>query len=166
MPTFRNARDIERYVASQKGFGQVLNSINIKSVLTKEAKRLENYLKEELEVYFNSYTPTVYKRTGATVRSIVVTEPRMINSFEWAIGITFDPSLANHPSYIGENQPEGYTPWLLEVGWDIRDKVGYDAPMFTHHPGTGYVTRAVERFNRENPYGLKITVTRNGSRYI
>lgn len=166
MTTFNSINDFKKWVDSKQGQQSLLNTDNVKQVLMKEARRLEKYLKEELQSYYSSYSPTVYQRTGNTVDSLRVTPPRRLNNSEWSIGIEFDPSLANHYSYIGEDQPDGYTPWLLEVGWDIRDKIGYDAPMFTHHKGTKYITKAVERFNKDNPYGLKISVTMNGKDYI
>jgi hypothetical protein len=166
MATFKSIKELEKYIASQQGSNSVLSDNNIRKILTQEARRLERYMKEELQSYFNSYEPTVYKRTGDTVRSIEVKEPRKLGLNSWGIEIGFDEDLANHDSYIGDNQPQGYTPWLLEVGWDIRDKIPYDAPMFTHHDGTQYISKAVERFNRSNPHGMVITVYKDGKKYI
>ncbi len=166
MPTFNNINDLAKYIGTPKGSDQILNEKNIRSVLTKEAKRLEKYLKEELNAYFSSYDPVVYERTGDTVRSIEVRTPKRIGQNQWSIEIGFNESLAMHPSYIGEDQPDGYTPWLLETGWSISGKVGFSRPMFTEHPGTQYITKAVSRFNRDNPYGLKITVYRGNDVYI
>ncbi|MEH6944968.1 hypothetical protein [Bacillus sp. JJ722] len=56
--------------------------------------RLEGYLKDELQKYFISYSPVQYARTGNTVKSIKVTNPRNISSIQWIISIIFDESLA------------------------------------------------------------------------
>ncbi|MCM3394846.1 hypothetical protein M3651_20910 [Cytobacillus oceanisediminis] len=142
-----------------------MNETKIKRILSSAARQLEKYMKNELDKYFNSYTPQEYRRTGKTVESIKVGEPRKHSINEWAIEIYFDEELVNHDSVMGD-QPKGYTPWLLEVGWDIRDKVDFDAPMFTHHPGTEFVKKAVRKFNATNPHRLKISVSHSGERYI
>lgn len=166
MSTFKNMKDLEKYVASQQGTSSIISDSQIIRILNQEARRLEGYLKDELEKYFRSYQPKVYERTGNTVRSIRVGKPRKIMGGFWSIDIGFDDGLANHPSYIGSDQPDGYTPWLLEVGWDIRNKIPYDAPMFTYHDGTQYITKAVQRFNRDNPHKFVISVYKDGKKYI
>lgn len=164
MATFNNLRDLENYVNSQQGQNAFLDEKQIRKVLNDAGRTLEKYLKEELQKYFNSYDPVEYVRTGDTLKSIKVGQPKKISINEWSLEITFDDGLANHPSVFG--QEDGYTPWLLEVGWDISGKVGYSRPMFTEHKGTQYIKKAVNRFNKSNPHGLKVTVERNGERYI
>lgn len=164
MPTFNNVRELKKWIESQHGQGSVLNDDNVRKILQDAGRELEGYLKAELNAYFSSYDPKVYKRTGNTMKAIQVGEPKRINANEWSLEITFDDGLANHPSVFG--QEDGYTPWLLEVGWNIEDKVGYSRPMFTDHPGTEYIKKAVAKFNASNPHGLKVTVEHNGNRYI
>ncbi|MGD6896093.1 hypothetical protein [Bacillus infantis] len=166
MPFFRSVKEIEKYIATKHGQDAVMNETKIKRILTSAAKQLERYMKEELDNYFNSYEPSVYERTSSTISSIKVGNPRKVTTNIWAIEITFDEELANHDSVMGSDQPKGYTPWLLEVGWDIRDKVDFEAPMFTHHPGTEFVKKAVKKFNANNPHKLKISVSHNGQKYI
>ena len=166
MPTFRSVKDINRWIATNHGQNAVMDEAKIRQILTAAGKQLEGYLKDELNAYFNSYSAKQYERTGNTVKSIKVGSPKKISINEWCLEIYFDEGLANHDSVMGSDQPKGYTPWLLEVGWDIRDKVNYEAPMFTHHDGTGYITKAVKRFNANNPHGLKVSVIRNGEKYI
>ena len=164
MPLFNNITELEKWIKSSTGQNSVLNADQIREVLTDAGNELESLLKEELNAYFSSYEPKVYQRTGNTLSSIRVGEPRKISINEWSLEITFDENLANHPSVFGQEQ--GYTPWLLEVGWNIEKKVGYSKPMFTKHPGTHYIQKAVERFNSNNPHGLFVTVEHNGQRYI
>jgi hypothetical protein len=166
MVTFNNLNQLNKWIGTEQGQNSILDEKQIVRVLTNAGDDLHRYMVEELDAYFRSYSPTVYVRTGATVDSIRVGKPEKISINEWALAITFDESLANHPSVIGSNQPDGYTPWLLEVGWNIEDKVQPSRPMFTQHAGTHYITKAVNRFNENNPYGLKVTVEHNGERYI
>jgi hypothetical protein len=172
MPTFNNLKDLEKWIQTNHGQNHVLggsygvNESNIVSILTEAGQELEKLMIAELDSYFDSYSPTVYSRTGNTVKSIKVGKPRKVSVNEWSLAITFDEGLANHRSYIGADQPDGYVPWLLEVGWNIEDKVQPSRPMFTNHHGTHYITNAVEKFNASNTHGLKVTVEHNGQRYI
>lgn len=166
MTTFNNIKDLEKWIKSTKGQNNTLDENSIRKVLTEAGKELQKLMIAELNTYYQSYEPTVYVRTGNTVDSIIVGKPRKITVNEWALDITFDEAKANHPSYISEGQPDGYTPWLLEVGWNIEDKVQPSRPMFTTHPGTHYITKAVKKFNASNKHGLKVTVEHNGQRYI
>lgn len=166
MPTFNNIGDLERWINSSKGQNSLLNETQIKKALRESARLLEKYMKEELDRYFDSYSPTVYERTGDTLKSFRVSDPKKVGLNDWSIEIYFDDGLANHKSYIGSDQPDGYTPWLLEVGWNIEDKVGYSRSMFTKHPGTGYIRKAVAKFNANNPHGFKVNVNFNGKEYI
>lgn len=164
MTTFNNIDDLAKWVNGSKGQNSLLNETQIKKALRESARLLEKYMKEELNRYFDSYTPSVYERTGNTLKSFRVSEPRKVGLNDWSIEIYFDDGLANHPSVMG--QEEGYTPWLLEVGWNIEDKVGYSRPMFTKHSGIGYIKKAVSRFNSSNPHGFKVNVNFNGNEYI
>ncbi|MEH7116044.1 hypothetical protein V7128_01295 [Neobacillus vireti] len=164
--TFNNIKELERWINSKHGQNSTLDEARIRELLIDAGKELRKFMIEELNAYFLSYEPTVYKRTGDTVDSIIVGSPKKLNINEWYLEITFDEGKAFHKSYIGSDQPDGYTPWLLEVGWNIEDKVQPSRPMFTDHPGTHYITKAVNRFNGSNKHGLKVTVEHNGKRYI
>jgi hypothetical protein len=164
MAIFNNVTELKNWINTQHGQNSVLDDNHIRKILSDAGKELEKLMIEELDIYFASYQPKVYQRTGRTVESIRVGEPIKININQWQLNITFDESLANHPSVMG--QEDGYVPWLLEVGWTIEDKVHPSRPMFTNHPGTHYIQKAVERFNANNPYGLIVTVEHNGERYI
>lgn len=165
MAGFRNLNDLGKHLSNNVE-GRKIVANKLAGILRKEAARLELYMKEELEKYFQSYQPKKYKRTGNTLESFRIEEPEAHEDGTASIKITFDPALAYHPSVMDEEtQPEGYTPWLLEVGWDISDKVP-GKPMFSEHPGVAYVKKAVERFNADNPYGLVVMVFHGDERYI
>jgi hypothetical protein len=164
--TFNSIKDLEKWIKTNHGQKSTLDENQIRKVLSEAGQELQRLMIVELDAYYQSYEPTVYKRTGNTVDSIRVGNPKKISINEWSLAITFDEGLANHPSYISADQPDGYTPWLLEVGWNIEDKVQPSRPMFTKHSGTHYITKAVNKFNQSNKHGLKVSVEHNGQRYI
>lgn len=158
MATFNNLNDLKKWIDSKQGQGTVLNENKIRDILTDAGRELEKLLKDELNVYFSSYTPSVYTRTGDTLNSIIVGKPKKISINEWSLEITFDPSLANHPSVFG--QEDGYTPWLLHSGWKTKLDSTLDIENFTRFKGTNYITKAVDKFNVSNRHGLKVSVFR------
>lgn len=161
MPTFNNLSELKKYVESNRGQSGLLDEKQVARILTDAGRTLETYLKEELKSYFDSYTPThpEYRR-GLTVASIKVSQPEKRNDNEWSLEILFDPSIANHPSVFGEGQPDGYTPWLLHSGWKTKLDSTLNIENFTRFKGTNYITKAVNRFNSNNPYGLTVEVYR------
>jgi hypothetical protein len=162
MATFNNIRDLERYINSSKGQSTALNETEMKRILRESAQELEKLLKDELNAYFNSYDPVVYERTGRTLQSFRVSDPKKISINNWSIEIYFDDGLANHPSVFGGDQPDGYTPWLLNTGWRNKLDSTLDIENFTRFKGTNYVTNAVEKFNRSNKHGLVVQVYHGG----
>jgi len=130
--------------------------------------KLKSYIEQELHSSLSSYTPSVYKRTGATMASVYISKsPKMVNG-EISAEIGFLDFLANHDSVMGENQPQGSTPWLLEVGWDISKKTGRTRPFFDIHPDYRYIKKAVDRFNSESAMygGIQVNVYVDGNIYI
>lgn len=158
MPTFNNLKDLEKWLASEKGQTLVMNDNTIKRELIKEAKRLQGYLREELQSYFNSYdaAETYHRRTGDTIRSVKVGAPKKTELGFWSIEVYWDDNLAYHNSVLGGEK--GHTGFLLNYGWDIRDKMPYEIPNFTHFEGVYYIEKAIERWNKENKLGMKITI--------
>jgi hypothetical protein len=159
---FKSIDDIKNFVDSKKGQEHILTLENVKQVLEHEAKRLEQYIKDELNSYFNGYTPKQYDRLHTTIASPRISTPRLRHGLEWEIDISFDESLALHNSYISSDQPKGNTAWLLNSGW--RTKMDSKKPInrFTRFEGTNYLSSAIETFNRVNPYGLKVKMLLNG----
>jgi hypothetical protein len=162
MPIFNSITELQNWINSPHGQNSVLDESKIKQLLREAGEKLERYMKEELQVWFDSYEPVEYARTGYTMESFRVGEPKKININQWELQITFFEGLANHPSYIGGSQPDGYTPWLMNSGWQTKLDSKLSIKNFTRFEGTNYITRAVERFNAENEYGFKVEVMYNG----
>lgn len=162
MPEFKNLSDLSKYVDKQQG-NITVNKVQLTQILERELKRLEGYIKEEIQNYLNSYTPTVYERTGNWMESVRISPVTQVGNYLQA-SIYFDNALANHPSLFG-GEP-GYVPWLMEVGWHWRDDKQPRTYRLSDFEGTHYIAKAVERFNSENRHGIKVTVTYNGKKYI
>lgn len=148
-----------------EGQSQLFGDQSIIKTIEKEALRLEKYIKDAIQEYYNSYQPKVYKRTFAWMNSVRVGKPYIENGYVY-IEIYFDKEYALHPSIMKGNYPDGYVPWLMEVGWNIRDKVKIDKYRFTHFEGTHYIRKSIEKWEQENKYGLQVAVYLDGERYL
>jgi hypothetical protein len=161
MTTFNNIKELEQWIKTTHGQNSALDETKIRQVLTEAGQDLQKYMVEELDAYFQSYDPVYPEyRRGQTVASIQIGKPKKLTINEWVLEIFFDPSIANHPSVFG--QEDGYTPWLLNSGWKTKLDATLNRDHFTRFKGTNFVTKAVNRFNESNPYGLKVTVEHNG----
>jgi hypothetical protein len=140
------------------------NGKTMRQILRDESNRLAGLIRKELELYFSLWPePEGIPRTGDTLKSIQVVEPYFYNGGLVA-GIKFDEELANHKSLFGSNYDDGYTPWLLSVGWDISDKVPNRGGV-SKHPGTGWIDSCVSIFNSTSKYGLQARAYMDGALY-
>lgn len=165
MIDIRSIKDLEKILNSDAGKQFIMNDKSIRKALDSEMQRLQRYLIEEINAYLDSYQPIQYQRTGAWLESIRVNPIQMVGN-TYSISLTFDDEFAYHSSYLGNDQPDGYVPWLMEVGWDIRDKFGGRDNRFTRFEGSHYIKKAVERWNQDNKLGFTISVFRGDERYI
>jgi len=134
--------------------------------MTKALEKLVRYLKDELKKAF-SWTPEEYERTGNMQNSIYISKyPKIVNNVITG-EISFLENLAWHKSRMGEGQPKGYIPFLINVGWDISSSTGHHRMNFDIHPGYHYIEKAVGRFNKENgTNGIQAHVYMGGAKYI
>jgi hypothetical protein len=161
MPTFNSVSEMVNWVNTNQGQNHIFDEAKTKRMLIDAGHKLQKLLIEELDNYFASYMPVSgYKRTGNTIGSIHVGEPMLLTTNQWELSINFDEGLGNHPSLFGGE--EGFTPWLLNSGWEWKNQPTTPKEHFTRFVGTNYINKAVERFNSENEYGLKIEVLHNG----
>jgi len=161
MPEFRSLEELANYF--NKNQQNVLSNQNTLVVLEEETQKLAQYIEEEIQNYLSSYVPTVYERTGNWLNSVKISPIVQEGEYLTAI-ITFDERLANHPSLF--NGEEGYVPWLMEVGWHWSMDKPHRTYRLSDFEGIQYIRRAVERFNSENKYGIKVSVVHNGEIYI
>ena len=135
------------------------------SEMTKSLEKLVKYIEDELKNAM-SWTPVIYNRTGNMQRSVYISKyPTIVNNIITG-EISFLESLAWHDSIMDEGQPQGYVPFLLEVGWDISSKTGKNRKNFDTHIGYHYIDKAVSRFNRQSTNGIYVHVYIGEGKYI
>jgi len=121
----------------------------------KEAvRKLKDFIQHELHNAFDTYSPSIYKRTGDTAASVYISQDAQMVGDEITAEISFLDFFAFNDSVMGQDQ--GYTPLLLEFGWDITEKTGHKRAFFDIHPGYHYIQKAVDR--RENYGGIQVSV--------
>ncbi len=153
MPTFKNLKELEKYINNQNN-GTKLNNFTggqLVKILEKEGNRLKDYLEDEIQNYYNSYSPTVYQRTYNFLNSVRIT-PVLQEGNQLTIKIYFDENMATHDSIFGGE--DGYVPILLEYGWQWKN--GMKIEHLSTYEGFHFVDKAIERYNSNNPYKFKI----------
>lgn len=164
MADFNSLNDLAKYINSPKGQNTLTNGNQVRTILMKAGRELEGYLKDELNKYFASTANTVsgqYERTGDTLKAIKVGTPINLGNGTWKLVIDFDESISSQPSRVSSSEPDGFTSSLLNTGWLSKPASGKVIPGFTNFKGTNYIDKAVQRFNKNNKYGLTVSVTHN-----
>lgn len=144
--------------------------------MASEAKRLRKYIQDNINYYYDDYTPIVYERTGNYRRALQVEDIADIkvkgNSIE--LSLYFDENLSMHESlpfvsqfdyetgektYYYLNQHESFVPQLMEFGWDaprLEEMIGRKIYRLTYFDGIHAIRDGIAKFNRNNPLGIKI----------
>lgn len=162
MVKFKSLSQIAKFANTPAGQLELLKmkSPEIEKLLIKASQELEGYLREGLQRYFDSYAPSgMYTRTGQTMRDIKLGLPIQTSPGVWSIGIEMN---SPHNSLFGGE--DGNTLSLLNTGWKaetLEDNIG-EVEHFTRFKGTNYVQDAVNQFNNNNKYGMKVRVIFNG----
>lgn len=130
------------------------NGNTLEQVLHKEGIRLMECIQQELDNYYSSYSPKEYRRTEMLKNSLRI-EPVKHEGKSISVRIYFDDILATHNSVMG-GKP-GFTPLLINDGWSWRNP-NKGAYRFSHYEGYNFVEKGIEKYNKNNVYGFKITV--------
>jgi hypothetical protein len=154
MPNFYNLDDLVEYINTK-----VAPDI-AEEILAVEAKRLKEIILRNIQAWYSYYTPTMYERTDLWYEALQIGGVIQEDGNKFTAWLYFDNNASEHPSLWG--QEDGYVPMLMETGWHIRWKRPYRIPMLSDFEGTHYLTKAIEEYNRTNPYGLEATVIFNG----
>lgn len=153
---FRNYNQLASHFSKNNNSLIAISSTqDFKSRMRKEGDRLRRYLQEEIQAYYDSYTPMYYERTYDWLNSVRVSDP-YVEDGAMKVKIYFDDNLAYHPSVMG--QEDGYIPWLYEVGFRTRLDSVKSIYRFTNYEGFHPVLKAMNRYNSDNPLGFKIIV--------
>ena len=160
MVKFTSLSQISKFANTPQGQAELLKmkSAEIEKLLINASHELEGYLKEGLQAYFDSYTPTEYERTGQTMRDIKVGMPTQTSHGVWNVSIGMD---SPHQSLFGGE--DGNTLSLINTGFEWGKQPDTTIEHFSRFEGTNYIQEAVEKFNKNNRYGMSVKVLFNGN---
>lgn len=159
-------------MANIKNYLKNINPLDIKykgtnltyrQILTSETKRLKDILQQKIEDYYDSYSPTVYKRGqhgGDLHNALSVDDICTVsaNGMRLTMNITVNDN-AIHNSIIDGSEANAF--WLVNDGWEVKKDVWFkDIYRFGYFEGAHYVEEAVEEFEKTSKYGIKVDVVR------
>ena len=133
-------------------------------ILKREVDRLYDCIQRRINDYYNSYKPTVYKRTwgfhGALYAEDLV--DIRINGNQVELSVKFHPDLAYHDTWTASGN--GYVPILLNYGFTnekLKNYLGLDEHIehFTHLKPQLFIENGILDWNKQNKLGIQIDVT-------
>ncbi len=158
MPSFRNLKDLEKYIIKTQGNKiKLSNNKTIMKIMQEEGNRLKDLIQKYIDEYYDSYTPTQYKRTYSFKNSLRIETVKQEGDI-LSVRIYFDESMAFYESLFGGE--DGYVPRLIDEGWTWKDTTA-GAYRLSNYEGFGFVDKAISEYEKDNPYGFKIEVMRS-----
>ena len=117
---------------------------------------LDNYIRE----YYLSYDPINYERTFDFMDSLYAEnflQARVVGD-RIELRVSFIDSMAYH--YNFNNSHKSYVPLLINCGWNapkLEARVG-KVHRLTYYEGYHFVEKAINQFNKQNQYGVYISL--------
>ncbi len=140
-------------VKTGKQLAEVVN-FRLRKIVEREGQRFLEILRAEVLRYYNSYEPSIYNRHWGMYNSIRI-DPVEIKNNRISIRVYFEPNMATHKSLFGGRS--GFAPGLINYGWSWKRKRG--PYRLAYYEGFHFMRKAIDRWNRENKYGLQIQST-------
>ena len=137
------------------------NGLTIRQNLEKAVDNLYDCVDNFIQEYYLSYTPRMYQRTYDFQDSLYAEDfiHARVNGNRIELSVSFRPSMAYHKNLFGDHM--SYVPLLINSGWHskkLEDRIGgKEIPRFTRYEGYHFLEKAVQMFNRTNPYGVYIS---------
>ena len=137
------------------------NGLTIRQNLEKAVDYLYDCVDNFIQEYYLSYTPQKYQRTYDFQDSLYAEDfiHARVNGNRIELSVSFRPSMAYHKNLFGDHM--SYVPLLINSGWHskkLEDRIGgKEIPRFTRYEGYHFIEKAVQMFNRTNPYGVYIS---------
>lgn len=121
----------------------------------KEADRFVKILQEEIDSWYDSYSPAVYKRTGEMRRSINAADmvETDISGMKLKVKINYS-NAAFHPSMFGSGDTNVLL--LMNEGYSVSSGWHKNIPYFGYRAGGHFLEKAVARFNADNYLGITV----------
>ena len=133
-------------------------SMTFGTMIYKEANRLRGLIVQEIDAYYNSYEPVLYKRTRAMRDSVEVANNITIDTT--GMRLTIDLNLTErawHESYYSEGSVIPLI--LLSYGWHTHGSFK-DIYRFGYFEGANILQNAVDKFNDSSKYGVTAEIKR------
>ena len=131
------------------------NGRTVEEQMQYEAKRFLSILQEEIDEWYRQYTPSVYQRTGNMRNSVYVDDvvDVDVSGTQLIVRVKYNDG-AIHQSLWGQDDAD--TLMLMNNGYQVSSGWHKDIPYFGFRQGGHFLERAVERFNRESSFGIKV----------
>lgn len=135
------------------------NGLTIRQNLERAVDYLYDCVDNFIQEYYLSYDPKRYIRTYDFMDSLYAEDfiHARVNGNRIELSVSFRPSMAYHRNIFGDHM--SFIPLLINSGWESRKlerAIGH-IPRFTSYEGYHFIEKAVNMFNRTNPYGVYIS---------
>lgn len=146
------------------------NGKTLSQCLYSEIIRLRDLIQSYLDKYLMSTPPIVYKRTGMLLSSLQVDDFLSIkiinNGLEMAVRFNDNAIHMSGDGIAGwdGNDEKVNVAILLNYGYRVKEDVWFkNIENFGYRTGAYFVEDGVAEFNKNNPYGIKVTIIRPDS---
>lgn len=133
------------------------NGRTLEQQLQYEANRFLKILQEEIDNWYDSYSPVVYKRSYDMRNSIYVEDLAQVSvsGDKLQIKINYDDR-AFHQSLWDSSSINSIL--LMNDGYKVSKGWHKDIENFGYRDGGQFLEKAVNRFNEENDFGIDIVI--------
>lgn len=133
------------------------NGRTLEQQLQYEANRFLKILQEEIDNWYDSYSPVVYKRSYDMRNSIYVEDlvQVSVSGDKMQIKINYDDR-AFHQSLWDSSSINSIL--LMNDGYKVSKGWHKDIENFGYRDGGQFLEKAVNRFNEENDFGIDIVI--------
>ena len=131
----------------------------IEKELKRHARILTDCIMHELDNVYDSYEPTVYKRTYGLYNSLYIDDTIRVDisgkNMSLCIGLSFDDG-AIHQGFNGEYVN---TAILLNDGYKTHGSFS-NIPYFGYREGTHFIEKGIQKYKRivSNPFTVRLTL--------
>lgn len=153
------------------GIGEdILKQINIGDVICEEtgetfsqslihaANRLKDCINNEIDKFYSSYSPKVYKRSYGLGNVMSVDDIADFGIDQSSLSIVISINDYMKPSLWGGESASVF--WLMNSGYQVKNGGHKNVPYFGYRSGFNYIDRGIAKFEASDPLGIQITVER------
>ena len=133
------------------------NGRTLEQQMKYEAKRFLKILQEEIDEWYSSYSPKMYSRSYGMRDSIYAEDIVDVDSSGTQLTIKIKyTDAAIHSSLWGDDEID--TLLLMNKGYQVKRGWHKNIGNFGYRKGGHFLERAVERFNNDNLFGIKVNI--------